>query len=1021
MAIKAFNSVGGFTVGELANNVILANGDITTTTGNFTGNLASYGILTDNYYYANGAPVDFQQPAGSNTQVQYNLDNDFGASGNFTFDPDTNLLTVLGNIASYNANLGNTVVANFFTGTLTASSSAQPNITSVGNLVSLAVDGNSWVGGNLEVVGNIQGNVNISANGNISASNANLGNLATANYVNVTSNTITNNLTVNLDLSGNTANFTGNVAALNANLGNLAQANYVNVANDINVLGNVYAPNFVGALANGTSTVKVYQDANVEISINGSANLMSFTTTGLYVDGEINSTEGNIQSNGNVTANGFINAANANVTGEALLNSVRTGNIIGDGDGITITADGSNTSIALVPNGTGTVTTNGFRITVLGAPVDPQDAATKEYVDTIGGTGLIIHDPVKVETHIALNATYTQGGTTQTTTTITSNSIITFSANHGLSIGDGIVWDNSFNGIVGGESYWVHSVESLTSITIKPTYYGEIITTLTNGAGLSQTSRANPGVGATLTNAGANAAIAIDGITLSLSDRVLVHGQVNSAYDGIYVVTVVGDGATAWELTRSSDMNMYIPKSASGMCAGSYLFVQQGLTGAGESYVLTQPITEIIIGTDNLTFSLFSAAGAYTAGNGIAITGTIISANVDNISTEIYNGNIVVKSGANLVSPNLGNATFSSMTWDTVGNGNVSANNLSIDNVANITLDLTVGGLVQVNGNISSNANVNSNNSFVGNILDVGGNITGNNISANYMLSSTDANISNLATAGNITVTYELSGNTANFSGNVTVSNLQVNLELAGNTANFTGNIVTLNANLGNLAQANYIDVVGNAVTNNATVNLELSGNTANFTGNVDIQEWLYVANTANVGNLRTDNLLYANGQPWDMQQAAGSNTQIQYNSSNDFGASANLTFNSDTNVLGVIGVANISNAILVGNSTIGWGTITTSSIGANQTIAAFDLTGTTVVGLDFLVKGVDASGSKYSVATVQAVTDGSTVDYVVYATGKLGLTTGTLAVNVAGGVVSLQVTPASSNSTVWTTQYRAV
>jgi len=66
------------------------------TTGylNVTGNItATAGIKTDNYYYANGAPVDFQQPAGSNTQVIFNDDGDFGADATFTFDKGTDTLS----------------------------------------------------------------------------------------------------------------------------------------------------------------------------------------------------------------------------------------------------------------------------------------------------------------------------------------------------------------------------------------------------------------------------------------------------------------------------------------------------------------------------------------------------------------------------------------------------------------------------------------------------------------------------------------------------------------------------------------------------------------------------------------------------------------------------------------------------------------------------------------------------------------------------------------------------------------
>ena len=60
MALKPFNSVAGFSVGEVpALNIILANGDITASNVTLTGNLlisnanASWGVLTNNLFYAN--------------------------------------------------------------------------------------------------------------------------------------------------------------------------------------------------------------------------------------------------------------------------------------------------------------------------------------------------------------------------------------------------------------------------------------------------------------------------------------------------------------------------------------------------------------------------------------------------------------------------------------------------------------------------------------------------------------------------------------------------------------------------------------------------------------------------------------------------------------------------------------------------------------------------------------------------------------------------------------------------------
>jgi hypothetical protein len=69
----------------------------------------------------------------------------------------------------------------------------------------------------------------------------------------------------------------------------------------------------------------------------------------------------------------------------------------------------------------------------------------------------------------------------------------------------------------------------------------------------------------------------------------------------------------------------------------------------------------------------------------------------------------------------------------------------------------------------------------------------------------------------------------------------------------------------------------------------------------------------------------------------------------------------------------------------------------------------------------VDATGAKYSVATVVSVTNGTTADFSTFATVNLGGATGTLSVNIVSSNIALQVTPASSNATIWTTQFRVI
>jgi hypothetical protein len=132
------------------------------------------------------------------------------------------------------------------------------------------------------------------------------------------------------------------------------------------------------------------------------------------------------------------------------------------------------------------------------------------------------------------------------------------------------------------------------------------------------------GVGATLTNAGTQAALVIDGITMVVADRVLVYEQTNQTQNGVYVVTSVGSGSTNWVLTRSTDANTYGIAGPNTLSEGSTFFVQQGVTGAGETYTCNT-VGVITFGTTNITFVQISATQIYSAGTGLTLTGTQFS------------------------------------------------------------------------------------------------------------------------------------------------------------------------------------------------------------------------------------------------------------------------------------------------------------------------------------------------------------------------------------------------------------
>ena len=262
--------------------------------------------------------------------------------------------------------------------------------------------------------------------------------------------------------------------------------------------------------------------------------------------------------------------------------------------------------------------------TVNSIPSVGTDIANKAYVDTVA-TGLSVHEPCYVATTgTGAGTTYADGGTTPTWTTITSTSIVATGSAHGLLVEDVIVFGANSSGLTAGYGYIVKSVPSPTSITLSLILDGPTITTLTNGTGLSITSRANSGVGATLTSNSVGTLTTIDGVAVTVGKRVLVHTWTNAFANGVYTITSVGSGATPWVLTRAANENTYHPRTDIGLGEGDYFFVENGSTYGGDSFVLGTPGT-IIFGTTNLDFNLFANSIVYTAGTGLTLTGTAFS------------------------------------------------------------------------------------------------------------------------------------------------------------------------------------------------------------------------------------------------------------------------------------------------------------------------------------------------------------------------------------------------------------
>lgn len=161
-----------------------------------------------------------------------------------------------------------------------------------------------------------------------------------------------------------------------------------------------------------------------------------------------------------------------------------------------------------------------------------------------------------------------------------------------------------------GSNLRVHKAVRLAAV-------GSLTSIYNNGAG---------GVGATLTNSDVQAVLAVDGITPTINDRILVNNQTPQSQNGVYDVTDIGSVSTNWVLTRSADFD----NSPLGeISPGDFVFVEAGNTLASTGWTQIKSGTgaggSIIVGTDAISFAQVSGAGTYLAGTSINIVGNTIS------------------------------------------------------------------------------------------------------------------------------------------------------------------------------------------------------------------------------------------------------------------------------------------------------------------------------------------------------------------------------------------------------------
>jgi len=269
------------------------------------------------------------------------------------------------------------------------------------------------------------------------------------------------------------------------------------------------------------------------------------------------------------------------------------------------------------------------------------------------------------------------------------------------------------------------------------------------------------GVGATITKTTTFATLSIDGASPTVGQRILVKNQTDTSQNGVYTVTNVGSGSTAWVLTRATDYDT----SGTGtneVDAGDFILVLSGTINTNTSWV-QQTLLPITVGTTGIVFTQFAAPSTFTYPGAGIVNSTGSSWGTSYSTTG--SGNVVLATSPTLVTPALGtpasgiltNCTFPTLNQNTTGSsGSCTGNAATVTNGFYTTSSFNLG-TTSIAVNRASAAQ-----SLTGiNIDGSSGSCTGNAATATTATTATTANALNTAnsyTVVNLTATGTVSG-----------------------------------------------------------------------------------------------------------------------------------------------------------------------------------------------------------------------------------------------------------------------
>jgi hypothetical protein len=532
---------------------------------------------------------------------------------------------------------------------------------------------------------------------------------------------------------------------------------------------------------------------------------------------------------------------------------------------------------------------------------------------------------------------------TANTVTLTAGTITTNAAN-GTDITNKTYVDNLFStGITYHDPVLVESPTALTATYNQP-----------GGAG--------NGVGATLTNSGANVALSIDGVSLSNTARVLVYQQSNAVQNGVYTVTNPGNVSAQWVLTRATDADTYGVGDPNKLGQGDAFFVQSGNTGAGETYILNT-VGTITFGTTNLTFAQISSAQVYSAGTGLNLTNLAFSISNTAVTAAQYGndgavGQFTVNAQGQITNAANVSINASSISVGTLANGRTTA--ASANGASTIVLRDSNGDFA-ANTITATTSNATTFNGTTGAFTNVSGNgVALTAINASNVTSGTLANARTTASDANGASTIVSRDANGSFGANIV-------------TATFSGNGASISAiNASNISSGTIANARTTASSSNGASTIVQRDSGGNFSANTVTAA--VIGDLSGGSNINASNI--ASGTIANARTTAsssnGASTIVLRGASGEFAAGAitGTSFSGNGSALTAI------NASAITTGTIDNARTTAASANGASTIVARDangsFSGNVITGTTGTFTNISGNGTSLTAINASNISSGT-------------------------------------------------